>query len=220
MRDKVNVKLFYTCATSAGTIAGATTRGDLQSAAMSSTSSALNSTSRPNSSPVSSSGAQTSSTDSGSGESMRRRFAGGATSPKSEPSSKLSIVSARSNGGGGGKFVPSAKRTDFFGAATGAGSVFSLAGVAGSETIKSDESAKSVCEQLFSLRRDGREYCNRCGGDDGGEMVRGVIVTTQFGLVVRAVVVGGDSGSSAAPLSSGIVTTRGRSPTLSMAVIN
>ena len=67
-------------------------------------------------------------------------------------------------------------------------------------------------------------------GDDGGEMVRGVIVTTQFGLVVRAVVVGGDSrsavviggdsGSFAAPLSSGIVTTRGRSPTLSMAVIN
>ena len=203
---------------------------------MSSTSSALNSTSRPNSSPVSSSGAQTSSTDSGSGESMRRRFAGGATSPKSEPSSKLSIVSARSNGGGGGKFVPSAKRTDFFGAATGAGSVFSLAGVAGSAAIKSDESAKSVCEQLFSLRRDGREYCNRFGGDDGGEMVRGVIVTTQFGLVVRAVVVegdsrsavvvagdsrsavviGGDSGSSAAPLSSGIVTTRGRSPTLSI----
>ena len=62
-------------------------------------------------------------------------------------------------------------------------------------------------------------------------MVRGVIVTTQFGLVVRAVVVegdsrsavvvagdsrsavviAGDSGSSAAPLSSVIVTTRGRS---------
>ena len=89
--------------------------------------------------------------------------------------------------------------------------------MAGSAAIKSDESAKSVCEQLFSLRRDGREYCNRFGGDDGGEMVRGVIVTTQFGLVVRAVVVGGDSGSFAAPLSSGIVTTRGRSPTLSMA---
>ena len=90
--------------------------------------------------------------------------------------------------------------------------------------------------QLFSLRRDGREYCSRFGGDDGGEMVRGVIVTTQFGLVVRAVVVGGDSrsavvvagdsrsavviggdsGSFAAPLSSGIVTTRGRSPTLSI----
>jgi len=50
-------------------------------------------------------------------------------------------------------------------------------------------------------------------------MVRGVIVTTQFGLVVRAVVVWGDSGSSAAPLSSGIVTTRGRSPTLSVAII-
>ena len=115
--------------------------------------------------------------------------------------------------------MPSANRTDFFGAATGAGSVFSLAGVAGSETIKSDESAKSVCEQLFSLRRDGREYCNRFGGDDGGEMVRGVIVTTQFGLVVRAVVVGGDSGSFAAPLSSGIVTTRGRSPTLILGVL-
>ena len=146
---------------------------------------------------------------------MRRRFAGGATSPKSEPSSKLSIVSARSSGGGGASLVPSAKRTDFFGA-TGAGSVFSLAGVAGSAAIKSDESAKSVCEQLFSLRRDGREYCNRFGGDDGGEMVRGVIVTTQFGLVVRAVVVGGDSGSFAAALSSGIVTTRGRSPALSI----
>ena len=202
---------------------------------MSSTSSALNNTSRPNSSPVSSSGAQTSSTDSGSGESMRRRFAGGATSPKSEPSSKLSIVSARSSGGGGASFVPSANRTDFFGAATGAGSVV-LAGVAGSETIKSEQSANRVCEQLFSLRRDGREYCNRFGGDDGGEMVRGVIVTTQFGLVVRAVVVGGDSrsavvvagdsrsavviggdsGSFAAPLSSGIVTTRGRSPALSI----
>jgi hypothetical protein len=161
---------------------------------------------------------------------MRRRFAGGATSPKSEPSSKLSIVSARSSGGGGASFVPSANRTDFFGAATGAGSVFSLAGVAGSAAIKSDESAKSVCEQLFSRSSDGREYCSRFGGDDGGEMVRGVIVTTQFGLVVRAVVVGGDSrsavviggdsGSFAAPLSSGIVTTRGRSPTLSMAVIN
>jgi hypothetical protein len=50
-------------------------------------------------------------------------------------------------------------------------------------------------------------------------MVRGVIVTTQFGLVVRAVVVGGDSGSSAAALSSGIVTTRGRSPALSVAII-
>ena len=185
---------------------------------MSSTSSALNNTSRPNSSPVSSSGAQTSSTDSGSGESMRRRFAGGATSPKSEPSSQLSIVSARSSGGGGASLVPSAKRTDFFGA-TGAGSVFSLAGVAGSETIKSEQSANRVCEQLFSLRRDGREYCSRFGGDDGGEMVRGVIVTTQFGLVVRAVVVWGDSGSSAAPLSSGIVTTRGRSPTLSVAII-
>jgi hypothetical protein len=91
--------------------------------------------------------------------------------------------------------------------------------VAGSETIKSEQSANRVCEQLFSLRRDGREYCSRFGGDDGGEMVRGVIVTTQFGLVVRAVVVWGDSGSSAAPLSSGIVTTRGRSPTLSVAII-
>ena len=115
--------------------------------------------------------------------------------------------------------MPSANRTDFFGAATGAGSVFSLAGVAGSETIKSEQSANRVCEQLFSLRRDGREYCSRFGGDDGGEMVRGVIATTQFGLVVRAVVVGGDSGSFAAPLSSGIVTTRGRSPTLILGVL-